>query len=230
MIYLKNIVDKKVTCRITASYFHFSIYIISIIFSIYLDSYNIDFNSYYVARLNSRIADGAAPRAGGGPGLADRRRGSPGRGRAGRGGGPPARLRPRRPGGRRSARRPAPAGRVRPSTPGGSRPGRGGDRSGPTGAAGLAPPAGLRPTLEPDRPGRDRGPPSLGFRTLSCYGPRPADVAAPRLRQVNTHVDPVRWRDGRRFLGAEASLAQLRDHLAARRRGAADPGEPRPAS
>ena len=100
-----------------------------------------------------------------------------------------------------------------------------------TGRARLAPLGSrLQPAFVPPwnriAPAVIAGLPSLGFRTLSCYGPRPADVAAPRLRQVNTHVDPVRWHDGRRFLGAEASLGQLRDHLAARRRGAADPGEP----
>ena len=58
---------------------------------------------------------------------------------------------------------------------------------------------------------------------LSCpaEGPWPPD-----LRWVNTHVDILDWRAGGRFLGQSAAIARVVAHLAARRRGEADPAEP----
>jgi hypothetical protein len=68
--------------------------------------------------------------------------------------------------------------------------------------------------------------PELGFAGLSTYQPRAAAEAAPGLRQVNCHLDILQWRPERRFLGTEAALALLTGHLAAKRRGTADPQEP----
>lgn len=68
--------------------------------------------------------------------------------------------------------------------------------------------------------------PRVGFIGLSSFGPRPGPYAAPGLAQVNSHVDPVAWRGGRAFLGDAAALGQAVGHLAARRRGLADPDEP----
>jgi hypothetical protein len=68
--------------------------------------------------------------------------------------------------------------------------------------------------------------PGLGFSGLSTYKARATAEAAPGLAQVNCHLDLMQWRPERRFLGTEAALSLLSGHLAAKRRGAADPGEP----
>lgn len=68
--------------------------------------------------------------------------------------------------------------------------------------------------------------PGLGYRGLSTFAVRPARFAAPGVLQCNTHVDPIAWRDGRRFVGAERCAAMLAAHLADRREGRADRGEP----
>lgn len=67
--------------------------------------------------------------------------------------------------------------------------------------------------------------PGLGFRGLSTFKPRAAREAAQGVLQVNTHVDIIDWR-ARRFAGEEAALSALTGHLAARRGGTADAGEP----
>jgi hypothetical protein len=72
----------------------------------------------------------------------------------------------------------------------------------------------------------------LGYGGLSTYGARPAKGAGPT--RVNVHADIVNWhpkprflRPSRpRFLGTEAALELLTAHLAARRKGEADPEEP----
>ncbi len=68
--------------------------------------------------------------------------------------------------------------------------------------------------------------PGLGFTGLSTYKARAAAEAAPGLTQVNCHLDLMQWRPERRFLGTEAALDLLSGHLAAKRQGTADPGEP----
>lgn len=70
------------------------------------------------------------------------------------------------------------------------------------------------------------GLPGLGFRGLSTYTPRAAARPAAGLLQVNCHVDPIRWKPARGFLGAAESLALLCRHLADKRQGAADRDEP----
>jgi hypothetical protein len=67
--------------------------------------------------------------------------------------------------------------------------------------------------------------PGLGFRGLSTFKPRAAREAAAGLLQVNTHVDIIDWRT-RRFAGEDSALSALTGHLAARRGGSADSGEP----
>lgn len=67
---------------------------------------------------------------------------------------------------------------------------------------------------------------AAGFRGLSCHGPRRAAAPAPGLLQVNTHVDLIAWRAGRGFAGEDAVLAGAAAHLAAKREGRADAGEP----
>lgn len=66
----------------------------------------------------------------------------------------------------------------------------------------------------------------LGYIGLSTFAGRVGEFAAPGLRQVNSHVDILRWRGPRGFLGAGACLAQLVGHLQDRRGGQADPREP----
>jgi len=56
--------------------------------------------------------------------------------------------------------------------------------------------------------------PALGIRGVSAYGAQARREAAPGLRQVNTHVDIVAWRRGRRFVGEEQALAQALKWLA----------------
>ena len=49
--------------------------------------------------------------------------------------------------------------------------------------------------------------PAIGMRGVSAYGARASAEPAPGLRQVNTHVDIVAWRQGRRFVGEAQALA-----------------------
>jgi hypothetical protein len=48
--------------------------------------------------------------------------------------------------------------------------------------------------------------PAIGLLGLSAYGARASAAPAPGLRQVNTHVDIVAWRQGKRFVGDEQAL------------------------
>jgi hypothetical protein len=54
------------------------------------------------------------------------------------------------------------------------------------------------------------GLPSLGFAGLSTWGPRPSPQPVPGLRQVNTHLDLVAWREG----GRARELGELAQALA----------------
>ncbi len=66
----------------------------------------------------------------------------------------------------------------------------------------------------------------LGFRGLSTYGARAAAEPVPGLVQINSHVDIMRWKVPRGFLGAAEALDLLAGHLRARRLGEADAAEP----
>jgi hypothetical protein len=68
--------------------------------------------------------------------------------------------------------------------------------------------------------------PGAGYRILSTFGPRPVAAAGPELHALNCHVDPIRWRSGKRFGGASWTLDQVTAHLAARRGAEVDPAEP----
>ena len=67
---------------------------------------------------------------------------------------------------------------------------------------------------------------ATGFTGLSTYNARAAGLAAPGLLQVNTHADIIDWRGSRGFVGEAAALGLVAGHLAARRLGAMDDGEP----
>jgi predicted deacetylase len=68
--------------------------------------------------------------------------------------------------------------------------------------------------------------PRAGYRVLSTFGPRSTPPPDTRLRELNTHVDPIEWRAGKRFRGPAWTLDQIRRHLAERRAGHVDPAEP----
>lgn len=65
--------------------------------------------------------------------------------------------------------------------------------------------------------------PEFGLIGLSTFGPRRQQAGG---RVVNTHVDPIAWKDGRRFRGESHALKQVVEHLTARRLGTADADEP----
>jgi len=65
--------------------------------------------------------------------------------------------------------------------------------------------------------------PSVGLSGLSGFGAR---RGARGVVEVNTHVDIIDWRGTRAFCGEAAALAAAARHLAARRTGEADAGEP----
>lgn len=71
----------------------------------------------------------------------------------------------------------------------------------------------LAPVLAPpwNRIGQDllKKLPGIGITGLSTYGERAGAEPAPGLRQVNTHVDIVAWRRGKRFIGEPAAFAAL---------------------
>jgi peptidoglycan/xylan/chitin deacetylase (PgdA/CDA1 family) len=68
--------------------------------------------------------------------------------------------------------------------------------------------------------------PALGYVGLSTFGARAAARPAAGLVQVNTHCDPVKWRQQGRFAGTAPTLDDVTRHLAARRAGTVDPAEP----
>lgn len=68
--------------------------------------------------------------------------------------------------------------------------------------------------------------PDLGFTTLSLCDARPSPEAAPGLRLINSHCDPIKWKEGARFTGTAKSVSFITDHLRARRSGKADASEP----
>ena len=49
--------------------------------------------------------------------------------------------------------------------------------------------------------------PAIGIRGISGYGARASAEPAPGLRQVNTHVDIIAWRSGKRFIGEAEALS-----------------------
>ncbi|HEV3007971.1 MAG TPA: hypothetical protein VGX52_02940, partial [Burkholderiales bacterium] len=55
--------------------------------------------------------------------------------------------------------------------------------------------------------------PAIGIRGVSAYGARASAEPAPGLRQVNTHVDIVAWRQGRRFIGEAEALSKAFQYL-----------------
>lgn len=67
---------------------------------------------------------------------------------------------------------------------------------------------------------------SIGFTTLSTFGPRSAAYPHPGLTQINTHIDPIWWKETRDLVDPDHLIAQAAQHLEARRTGAQDAQEP----
>lgn len=65
-----------------------------------------------------------------------------------------------------------------------------------------------------------------GLHGLTAHGAREAAQPSPGVRQVNTHVDIIDWRGTRGFVGEDVALRAAVKHLAARRCGKVDAGEP----
>lgn len=65
--------------------------------------------------------------------------------------------------------------------------------------------------------------PGLGFRGLSRHGPRATVIPVKDIIECNTHVDLLRWRPERGFVGEDEALGTLIGHLAARRRALTAP-------
>lgn len=68
--------------------------------------------------------------------------------------------------------------------------------------------------------------PRLEFAGLSTYGGTAKPFSAPGLTLIDTHIDIIDWKGGRRFVGTAAALDLALRHLAARRRGEAARDEP----
>ena len=57
--------------------------------------------------------------------------------------------------------------------------------------------------------------PGIGIRGVSAYGARAGRDPAPGLRQVNTHIDIVAWRRGKRFVGEDQALQSALSNMRA---------------
>ncbi|MFO1147681.1 MAG: glycosyltransferase [Alsobacter sp.] len=68
--------------------------------------------------------------------------------------------------------------------------------------------------------------PEVGFEGLSTFRARPRREAAPGLLAVNTHLDPIAWRQGGGLREPADLWDDLADQLEARAGGRADAGEP----
>lgn len=65
-----------------------------------------------------------------------------------------------------------------------------------------------------------------GYYGVSAFGPRANKHPEQALTIVNAHCDPIRWKSDPRFRGVKQSIAQLLEHLQARRAGNVDADEP----
>jgi hypothetical protein len=65
--------------------------------------------------------------------------------------------------------------------------------------------------------------PEIGFRGLSTFGSRSRAEPVKGLTQVNTHLDIVDWKGGRRFIGEQAALVLLVQALSEARTRSQEP-------
>jgi hypothetical protein len=68
--------------------------------------------------------------------------------------------------------------------------------------------------------------PALGYKVLSTCNPRKAEEAAPGLKQINTHLDPIAWRDNETLHDLDYLMHSLVTALKRRRQGKDDNTEP----
>ena len=68
--------------------------------------------------------------------------------------------------------------------------------------------------------------PQLGYSVLSTFTPRKTRSPAPGLTQINTHIDPIDWKDTRSLLPEDQLIASITAHLQDRRTGMVDVQEP----
>ena len=66
----------------------------------------------------------------------------------------------------------------------------------------------------------------IGFIGISTVKARRAALPVSGLLQVNTHLDPINWRQDGDFVGTYPAIAILMQHLIAKRTGYRDPDEP----
>ena len=66
----------------------------------------------------------------------------------------------------------------------------------------------------------------IGLKGLSCFGPRKEAQVAADIWIVNTHVDVINWKQGKKFAGDSNVIAQLVSNLANKRLGIIDRAEP----
>jgi peptidoglycan/xylan/chitin deacetylase (PgdA/CDA1 family) len=68
--------------------------------------------------------------------------------------------------------------------------------------------------------------PELGFVGVSRFKARPAACPLPNFAEINTHVDPVNWKDGRSAFEENVILQNVIETLKNRRSGIVDASEP----
>jgi hypothetical protein len=68
--------------------------------------------------------------------------------------------------------------------------------------------------------------PGIAVAGLTRFGPRRNPMPAPRVKQVNTHVDIIAWQGNRQFVGEDAALQAAVRHLEGRRKRTLDAAEP----
>ncbi len=68
--------------------------------------------------------------------------------------------------------------------------------------------------------------PEVGYAGLSTFDPRARAEPVSGLIQINTHIDPIDWKNRRQTYSAAAISAQAVRHLSARRTGRVDHREP----
>jgi len=66
---------------------------------------------------------------------------------------------------------------------------------------------------------------NCGIVGLSRFQPRSSSLAATGVKQINTHIDLIAWREGKVGKAGHTVAAEIAGHLAARRTGEADLSE-----
>jgi len=66
---------------------------------------------------------------------------------------------------------------------------------------------------------------NCGISGLSGFKPRTSGFAATGVKQINTHIDLISWRDGKVGKAGHKIAAEIASHLAARRTGEVDRNE-----